>query len=564
MLWKVDRVRLDDFVPVPKSRPGRHFSSGHHILGNLSSTLDAKYGQMTYGEHYRKKVEAALSLERQRYADLLTEQKKNALGQKTIMPKAKKLDIPMTGTQPRFDLNELRHNQRRCAALLFGARERGAHKLPILVRWAPKRRESYYLMSERVYNDRLLMKMRAEAGDSPLNFDFANTNGETDDLLEFQKFINKTSQDIKDLSFDTKYKQYSCNFNTDKTKRIGEEGTDVESGSEEGEKREAYSASKAQRKVVFGDHVSKSDLDLIDSNPSARSKQRDDRDEFGGLDASDINFSFEEFRDKRPHRRSAVTGEKTSVEHIKSGFSEKGSMIDNDVLYGPQLQPISRETSVYDDYSSDFTSDSDMEAQVDAADEKNISFSGNGDKFLSSTSEENLKHQNKHCKHAPKQKTHEYYKRLPRLLKTSELRAKLPPKTRSKLEKVEKEVDHSCMELHKIAYDRALTLARFRSLPLSHSFLSQNISNLNKFSYFHCISHKEKMLGREADESDRKKEKKVSTTEKFGREAIFGNIDMDDFYTQEDELIYYIRPEELKNVVDSSAFSGERKWQKNE
>ena len=80
-----------------------------------------------------QKVEAALSLERRRYADLLTEQKKNALGQKTIMPKAKKLDIPMTGTQPRFDLNELRHNQRRCAALLFGARERGAHKLPILV-----------------------------------------------------------------------------------------------------------------------------------------------------------------------------------------------------------------------------------------------------------------------------------------------------------------------------------------------------------------------------------------------------------------------------------------------
>ena len=33
---------------------GRHFSSGHHILENLSSTLDAKYAQMTYGELYRK------------------------------------------------------------------------------------------------------------------------------------------------------------------------------------------------------------------------------------------------------------------------------------------------------------------------------------------------------------------------------------------------------------------------------------------------------------------------------------------------------------------------------
>ena len=33
---------------------GRHFSTGHRILGNLSSNLDAKYAQMTYGEHYRK------------------------------------------------------------------------------------------------------------------------------------------------------------------------------------------------------------------------------------------------------------------------------------------------------------------------------------------------------------------------------------------------------------------------------------------------------------------------------------------------------------------------------
>lgn len=38
------------------------------------------------------------------------------------------------------------------------------------------------------------------------------------------------------------------------------------------------------------------------------------------------------------------------------------------------------------------------------------------------------------------------------------------------------------------------------------------------------------MLGREVDESDWKKEKKVLMMEKFGREVIFGNIDMDDFY----------------------------------
>ncbi|XP_078355291.1 uncharacterized protein LOC144639894, partial [Oculina patagonica] len=132
MLWKLDGVALEDLVPVPKAQPGRHFSTGHHILGNLSSTLDAKYAQMTYGEHYRKKVEAALKLERQRCADLLAEQKKKASTQKTLTPIKKTPVSPRKKPQPRYDLNELRHHQRRCAALLFGARDRGAHKLPVL------------------------------------------------------------------------------------------------------------------------------------------------------------------------------------------------------------------------------------------------------------------------------------------------------------------------------------------------------------------------------------------------------------------------------------------------
>lgn len=80
-----------------------------------------------------QKVEAALERERQRCADLLAEQKKKASAQKVLTPPKKTPVSPQRRPRPRYDLNELRHHQRRCAALLFGARERGAHKLPVLV-----------------------------------------------------------------------------------------------------------------------------------------------------------------------------------------------------------------------------------------------------------------------------------------------------------------------------------------------------------------------------------------------------------------------------------------------
>ena len=80
-----------------------------------------------------QKVEAALKLERQHCADLLAEQKKKASAQKVLTPPKKTPVSPQRKPRPRYDLNELRHHQRRCAALLFGARERGAHKLPVLV-----------------------------------------------------------------------------------------------------------------------------------------------------------------------------------------------------------------------------------------------------------------------------------------------------------------------------------------------------------------------------------------------------------------------------------------------
>ena len=165
------------------------------------------------------------------------------------------------------------------------------------MQWAPKRRESYYLMSERVYNDRVLMKMRADAGDSPLNFDFANTDGDTDNLHEFQQFINKTSSDIKDLRFDSNYKDYTYYFDKEQKKSSEEKSARAE-GENENEERELHEVlgSKSQRKLALDDHVTESNTDRIDSKSSEWSQQTEKRNEVGGLDPCDVKLSFGEFR----------------------------------------------------------------------------------------------------------------------------------------------------------------------------------------------------------------------------------------------------------------------------
>ena len=389
-------------------------------------------------------------------------------------------------------------------------------------------------MSERVYNDRLLMKMRADAEASPLNFDFLDTDGQTDDLLEFQKFINKTSKDIKQMSFDTEYKDYTYEFGEDATKSHQEEGTNVSSSHEGDTRNEKAADHKGQRKVVFSDHVTESDTDTIDAKSLARSKRSKQR-KSKGLDPSDIDLSFDE--------ENVATGE-NAFDPRKGELKKRGSRGSRKGLSSPDLLSLLQD----DDYSSDFDSDNDFAAR----DEGTRGLSGTGDEFLSSA--EKLKHRNKHCKHTLKQKTQEYYNKLPKLLKTSELKAKLPVKTQSRLENVGKEVDHRCMAHHRTAYDRALKLARFRSLPFSHSFLSRKISKMNSFSYFSGLPGSEKVSEKEGgdDENESKKKKEVPTITTSGREAIFGDIDMDDFYTEDDELIYFINPEELKNVVASS------------
>jgi len=207
--------------------------------------------------------------------------------------------------------------------MLFGARKRGAHKLPILVQWAPKRRESYYLMSERVYNDRVLMKMRADAGDSPLNFDFANTDGDTDNLHEFQQFINKTSSDIKDLRFDSNYKDYTYYFDKEQKKSSEEKSARAE-GENENEERELHEVlgSKSQRKLGLDDHVTESNTDRIDSKSSEWSQQTEKRNEVGGLDPCDVKLNFGELPENFLVDRSFSTGDKTS-ESRKGDFRQK-------------------------------------------------------------------------------------------------------------------------------------------------------------------------------------------------------------------------------------------------
>ena len=433
------------------------------------------------------------------------------------------------------------------------------------VQWAPKRRESYYLMSERVYNDRVLMKMQAEAGDSPLNFDFANTDGDTGDLHELQQFITKTSNDIKDLRFDTNYKDYTHNFDKEQTKSSEEESACAE-GENRNEERELHEVrgAKPQRKVTSEDHVTESNTDHIDFKSSARSQQTEERNEVGGLDPCDVKLSFSELPENFSVDGSPITGDETS-EHRKGDFRERSTLNSRDELSSEDFPPSSQKISEANEFRSQFCSDSNTEgqhAEMEIEEEQNGDLSETGNKILTTASRENLlKHENKHCKHASQQKSQEYFKRLPKLLKTSELRAKLPQKTRERLERVGSHVDHNCMEPHRIAYERALTLARFRSLPFSPSFLSQKVSNLNNFSYFPNVLHGKKTLGKDDnnddnddeidDKNDSLAKKKVLSTEQTGREAIFGNIDMDDFYVPEDELIYYIKPEELKNVVES-------------
>ena len=395
-----------------------------------------------------------------------------------------------------------------------------------------------------MYNDRVLMKMRADAGDTPLNFDFSNTDGETDDLHEFQRLVNKTSKDIKQLSFDTKYKDYTYDFGEDEEKRAQEEGTRTTEGGQTND------SNKGQRKVVFSDRVTESDTDAIDTKSLVQSKRKQKGRLIEGLDPNDIDLSFDS-GDEIPDGENQTASERGPGSEKSKKRHSKGS---RKGLSSPDLLSLLQGT---DEYSSDFTSedDSDTKQPGDAGREASQGLPcGLGEEYLQSQRDEKMLHRNKHCKHSLKQKTQEYYNKLPKLLKTAELRAKLPSKSReTQYDNLGMEANHQCMNKHKVAYDRALAVARFRSLPFSCSFLSRNISSMHSFSYFPGLPCSKKT----EEEENSLKKKKLKEVLPSERKAIFGELDMNDFYTQEDELIYFVNPEKLKNVVASTTSGAE-------
>ena len=404
-------------------------------------------------------------------------------------------------------------------------------------------------MSERVYNDRVLMKMRADAGDSPLNFDFANTDGETDNLHDFQKLIDKTSKDIKGMSFDTKFQDYDYDFGEN------EEGNkQMTTKNENEQENKRGNGGKSRRKVVFSDHVTESDTDAIDAKSLARSKRRERTRLNKGLDPSDIDLSFDSADEVSDGEFDSAGDQGADSTGLRLRDSKKSSRSrkSHRGLASPDLLSLLQGNSG-DEYSSDFMSDDDLDVKQ-SGDEGGIELTENGNEDPSGK----RLHRNKHCKHALKQKAQDYYNKLPKLLKTAELRAKLPVKSReTKMNKIGSEVDHTCMEQHKTAYDRALALARFRSLPFSYSFLSREINRMHSFSYFSGLPGSEKPPEDEEQGDNKLPKKKQAQPSRGGREAIFGDIDMDDFYNQEDELVYYVKSEELKNVVASTTTGDE-------
>ena len=416
------------------------------------------------------------------------------------------------------------------------------------VKWAPKRRESYYLMSERVYNDRLMMKLRDEEA-SPMFFEFDHTEGDTDELHDLQKLIQSTSSHLKNMKLDTKFKDYTFEF--DNQKQAGKEsGTDT--NGETGNEDVSSDASKAKRKVTFSDHVTLSDTDASFAGRRGRR---------GELDPSDIeiNFSADDMEgngtgdESRGISRFRRPGEEwSSGNHLSGGHSRNSSL---EVL--STIRGSSRLSG--DDYSSDFTGSS-SDSRGDRDTESRLWGSGDEldmgkDRALRKKSRNKL-HDNPHCQHSLARKTNDYYRKLPKLLRTSELREKLQKERLPKARELGRDADHSCMGAHKTAYDRALLLARYKTLPPSYSFLARKTTGRD-FSYFARLPGAEKSIEFKGDAKPVTMEKKKPPPRAEGRRAIFGDIDMNDFYSEEDELIYFINPEELKQVVASSVSTDE-------
>ena len=412
-------------------------------------------------------------------------------------------------------------------------------------------------MSERVYNDRLMLmlKNKEEAErkeESPLCFDFLDNEGDTDDLHDLQKLILKTSKDISGLQFDTKYKDYDYEFKDQTRSRPQEESLGlVNDDVTDDEKLSSNPERSNNTRVTFSD-----DVETITTGTRRRNRRHRNGRPNGGeteddLDPSGIEISFESRSESSlvsSEERDNVMGQKNGNEEDAQQQSEAKSRNSRNAR-GSKIK--SRH------YSS---RDGDVEGKSDGAspslscrDSNDLLYSLGRPSDINSDGDPlafgNL-HGNKHCRHSPsslKKKSQEYYKSLPKLLKTSEMREKLPKAKHPKARELGNTTDHSCMREHKIAYNRALALARFRSLPFSYSFLAGKTTAPYAFSYFPGARNS----AIEVHAKDEKKKPSKHLIPPGGRDAIFGDIDMDDFYSEKDELLYYIKPEELKTVVES-------------
>ena len=108
---------------------------------------------------------------------------------------------------------------------------------------------------------------------------------------------------------------------------------------------------------------------------------------------------------------------------------------------------------------------------------------------------------------------------------------------------------------YKTAYERALELVRGRSLPQTPAELYNRTTRMT-FSYMPG------MPGTEGFSFDTKSGEKKHVSTKTpkgpqGMKGILGDVDMNHFYREEDELIYYVKSEELNIVVESSEDSTE-------
>lgn len=480
-------------------------------------------------------------------------------------------------TTRRYNLNEMRHHQRRCAALLFGARQQGSHEvpylvctvhciplgqaaqsqllyLPVQVRWAPRRRESYYLMSERVYNDRLLMKLREQEEEerrrmlkSPMNFDFDDNLGKTRHLYDFQKLISQTSKHIKGLSFDTEYKDYEFDFDQEEKKKQQEQqGRVSESPSKQGEHNKR--ASK-QSKVQFSDVTDyESDSHGERLRREHKRAMRAARGAEGELDMSDVELDLysPDFEGESEGGSSldGMDGDHRLSQLLSNMSLGKASQTSR----RGRNSKWSRRNGKSGSYSSNSEGYSYNGSSL--ADKSLL----NGEELDDGVSELGGAHKNKYCKHSPtssmKKRAQDYYTKLPRLLRTSELREKATKlKEKTRFQPTGPFVNHECMASHKTAYERALALVRGRSLP-EHYYDLWNRTSRITFSYLPGMPGTEQTVFKDKNGGERRL--KLQPAGPSGMKGILGEVDMNDFYREEDELIYYIKPDELKTVVEAS------------